>query len=180
MIYGSLMNEYLVVPKGLQADIIALTHEGHQCADKSLHLIRESCWFPKIHKMVSEYVNTCKGCNAALPYVKLVPLKPNLLPNGPWEKLHADFKGPIGSKYYPHVLIDQFCKYPEVDIVSTTKFTKLRSVLDQVFATHGIQEEMSSDNGPLYGSHEMKIYANEMGFKLKPTAPEDPQANGFA
>ena len=77
-------------------------------------------------------------------------------------------------------MIDQFSKYPEVDIVTSTSFKKLRPVLDRIFATHGIPENMTTDNGPPYFSHDLKEYAKHMGFNLTPVTPEDPQSNGFA
>ena len=83
--------------------------------NKTVNFLRETCWFPSMHKMVSEYVKSCIPCAAAVPNTRPVPLKPQYLPELPWQKLHADFKGPIAGKYYLHVLIDQYSKYPEVD-----------------------------------------------------------------
>ena len=129
---------------------------------------------------VKEYVDTCKGCLAAISNTPPVPLQPNLLPDRPWQHLHGDFKGPIGGKYYLHVLIDQYSKFPEVDVLTSTSFEKLRPILDRVFATHGIPEKLTTDNGPPYSSDEMERYAKEMGIELTPVAPNDPQCNGFA
>ena len=130
--------------------------------------------------MVHAFVTSCRGCNAAATHTTPVPLEPNLMPEGPWRELHADFKGPIGGNYYLHIVIDQFSKYPEVDILKSTSFKKLRPVLERIFATHGIPESVTSDNGPPYPSNEMKNYALEKGFRLRPVSPEDPQSNGFA
>ena len=170
----------IVIPKSLRADVIALAHEGHQCMDKTLKLLRETSWFPKMSKDVADFVSSCRGCNASTNRNTPVPLEPNLLPDGPWRNLHLDFKGPIDSNYYLHVVIDQYSKYPEVDIVSSTSFRKLRPILDRIFSTHGIPETVTSDNGPPYPGHEMERYAIEKGFALTPVSPEDPQCNGFA
>ena len=175
-----LKGNQIVLPNSLQTDSIGLAHEGHQYTDKTLNLLRQTCWFPKMRRKVEEYVQSCLACNAAISSVTPVPLEPNLLPDRPWQKLHADFKGPIDSKCYLDVVIDQYSKFPEVDIVSSTSFEKLRPVLDRIFSTHGIPETVSADNGPPYFSHDLKMYAEEMGFKLTPVSPEDPQANGFA
>ena len=109
-----------------------------------------------------------------------MPLEPNFLPDRPWQNLHADFKGHIGEKYYLHVLIDQYSKFPEVEVLTTTRFEKLKPALDRVFATHGIPERLTTDNGPPYSSDEMKQYAKEMGIRPDAVAPKDPQCNGFA
>ena len=57
-----------------------------------------------------------------------------MLPEKPWQKLHGDFKGPIGAKYYLHIIIDEYSKFPEVDVVSSTKFQSLRPILDGFLA----------------------------------------------
>ena len=131
----------IVIPDSLQADCIAIPHEAHQGAFKTLGYLRESCWFPNVKKLVDEYVETCIPCLASVPNTCPEPLKPNFLPDRPWQKLHADFKGPIGSKYYLHVLIDQFSKYPEVNVISSTSFSKLEPRLDRILATHGVPDE---------------------------------------
>ena len=170
----------VVIPKSIRANVISLAHEGHQGVEKTLKLMRQSCWFPKMHENVSTYVASCLPCCAALPNTPPVPLQPNVLPDRAWEKLHADFKGPIGGQYYLHVVIDQYSKYPEVDVLKSTSFKKLRPVLDRIFSGHGIPETVTCDNGPPYSGYEMGRYAQEMGFELTPVSPEDPQGNGFA
>ena len=124
-------------------------------------------------------VLSCLPCNAAQAHTPPVPLKPNLLPDRPWQRLPADFKGPIEGRYYLHVIIDQYFKYPEVDLVTSTSFKKLKPVLDRVFATHGFPETVTTDNSPPYSSYEMEKYAKAKGFRLTPVTPDDPQCNGF-
>ena len=169
-----------VLPVSLWANSVGLAHEGHRYADKTLQLLRQTCWFPGMRKQVQDFVASCLRCNAAQPNTHPVPRQPNFLPDRPWQKVHADFKRPIGGKYYLHAVIDQYSKFPEVDLVSSTNFKKLKPILDRIFATHGIPESPITDNGPPYYSHEMAEYAKEMGFKLSPVSPEDPQCNGFA
>ena len=160
-------NHQIVVPYSLQPRLIAIAHQGHQHSDKTLKLLRQTCWFPMMHKAVSDFVSSCISCNAASPHNTPVPLEPNLLPKGPWQNLHADFKGPIAGSYYLHVVIDQYSKYPEVDILKSTSFAKLQPVLDRIFNTHGIPETLSTDNGPPYSSsHDMTEYAKHMGFPV--------------
>ena len=89
----------IVIPQLLQSNVIGLAHECHLGAEKTISLIRETMWFPKLHESVQEYVKTCRGCQAANNTTPPVPLEPNLLPERAWQKLHADFKGPIGEKY---------------------------------------------------------------------------------
>ena len=61
-----LRGQKLVIPKSLQTDVIGLGHECHLGGEKTVKLIRETRWFPKMSQMVDEYVKTCKGCLAAI------------------------------------------------------------------------------------------------------------------
>ena len=104
------------------ARAIETAHQGHQNIAKTLKLLRQTCWFPQMNRAVSEFVETCISCNAASNHNPPVPLEPNLLPDRAWQKLHADFKGPIAGSYYLHVVIDQYSKYPEVDVLNYKAF----------------------------------------------------------
>ena len=178
---GLILRGYqIVIPKSLQREVIELAHESHFGIDKTVGIIRETCWFPGMHSLVKQYVDSCLDCQAANNSTPPVPLQPNLLPERPWQKVHADFKGPIADTYYMHLVIDQYSKYAEVDILKSTKFEKLKPSLDCIFATHGIPEEFSCDNGPPYNGEEIRQYAREIGMLFNPVTPEDPQCNGFA
>ena len=130
--------------------------------------------------MVKEFVETCRPCMAASSRRETEPLKPTELPTGPWMELHADFKGPIGGSWYFHVLIDQYTKFPVVNIVKSTGWETLRPVLEDALATHGIPDIITTDGGPPYNGEEFRKFAQSMGFTHRLTTPESAQANGFA
>ena len=157
----------VIIPESLQAEVIGLAHEGHMGATKTL---RQTCWFPQ----------TCLPCSTTIPSMHPEPLKPHMLPERRWQQLHADFKGPLGNKYYLYIIIDQFSKYPEVDVITSTSFSKLKPFLDRIMATHIIPEEISTDSGSPYFSGEMAYYAKRMGFQHHQVTSFDPKSNGFA
>lgn len=115
-----------IVSQFFRAEIIALAHEGHQGTHKTLHLLRQTYWFPGIGKLVKYFVESCIGCLAPNSYTRPVSLVPNL-PDTTWQKLRADFKGPIRGQYYLNIIFDQYSKYPEIDIITSTSFKELTS-----------------------------------------------------
>ena len=171
--------DQLVIPEELQPIVVQLAHEGHSGFEKTLGLLRESNWFPGMSSMVRTYVETCVGCQAADPSTSQEPLKPNPLPDRPWQYVHADFKGPIGKKYYLHTVIDQYSKYPVVDVCTSTSWEQMQSMLENSMGMLGNVEMLTSDGGPPYDSREFRRYAKRMGFKHHICTPENPQANGF-
>ena len=172
--------EQLVIPKELWRHVIQVAHEGHMGQDKTLALLRQTAWFPGMGPMVKEFVETCRPCMAATTRKETEPLKPTELPTGPWRELNADFKGPIGGSWYFHVLIDQYTKFPVVNIVKSTGWETLRPVLEDALATHGIPDVITTDGGPPYNGEEFRKFAQNMGFTHRQTTPESAQANGFA
>ena len=70
-------------------------------------------------------------------------------PDRPWLHCSADYKGPIAGKYYSHVLMDNYSRWPEVAIGTSTSMDKLRKVLSDSFSVHGVPETITHDNGPL-------------------------------
>ena len=47
-----LKDNQAVLPASLRAKAIGLAHEGYQRADKTLPLLRQTCWFPEMRKQV--------------------------------------------------------------------------------------------------------------------------------
>ena len=172
--------EQLIIPGGLQQEVIQLAHEGHQGQDKTLQWLRQSVWFPNMGAAVREFVESCLPCQAAQPRTETEPLKPTEFPEGPWQQLHADYKGPIGKEWYLHVLIDQYSKFPVVQVVKSTSWEQLQPRLEEAFATHGIPERVTTDGGPPYSGHEFAQFCQRLGLEHHITTPEDAQANGFA
>ena len=59
-------------------------------------------------------------------------------------------------------------------------FSKLEPWLDRIMATHGIPEEIPTDNGSPYFGSETANYAKRMGFRHHQVTPLDHKSNGFA
>ena len=149
--------EQMVIPRKLQAAVVHLAHKGHLGQDKTLGLLRETCWFPGMGDLVHKLVSTCRPCLAAVPGTLKEPLKPTLLPDGPWQQVHADYKGPIGKKYYLHTFIDQFSKYPVVEVCDNTSWAKMEPQLDRVTGLLGNMDVLITDGRPPYNSH-MEVF----------------------
>ena len=168
----------LIIPEELQVLVVQLAHEGHMGADKTLGLLRETCWFPKMHMMVKEYVESCLPCQAAIPGTQQEPMKETQLPDRPWQHVHADFKGPIGGKFYLHTIIDEYSKYPVVEVCTSTSWEQMEPMLERALGMFGNVESLTSDNGPPYSSHEFAKYVKKEGIRHRLCTPENPQANG--
>ena len=113
-----------MVPRKLRPEVLAAAHEGHPGREGLLRLLRQSVWWPGLTQDVKSYTESCVGCAAALPATTTPPMEVRDTPERVWSELAADFKGPIGGTggYYFHVLIDQFSRWPEVEMVKSTSW----------------------------------------------------------
>ena len=175
-----LRDSRLIIPAALRPDILGAAHKGHPARDAMMRQLRQTVWWPGISRDVKDYTGSCLGCTAAENKNCTPPMIERETPIGPWVDCSADFKGPIAGKYYFHVLIDNYSRWPEVEVVDSTSFEQLRPALDRSFSLLGIPTSITHDNGSPYQSAEWKNYSKEMGFEMRLCTPEHPEANGIA
>ena len=138
-----------------------LAHVGHQGIAKTKRLIREKVWFLGVDKMVKEKVDRCLPCQAATASKaeRLEPLRMTPLPNASWKEFVMDFLRPLPSAEYLMVVIDDYSRFPEVEIVTSTSVRSTIPKFHAIFARQGIPDVLKNDNGPLFNAMEFKNFA---------------------
>ena len=165
----------IVIPDALQKRVIELAHEGHQGLVKTRSLLRSKVWFPKMDAAVDQVVKKSFPCQIATPNPSQEPLKLTPLPDGPWQQASIDFCEV--AEHYVLVVIDDYSRFPEVDIVHSTSAKAVLPKLDRVFAAYGVPQVVKSDNGPPFNGHEFAQFADYLGFKRRRVTPLWPEAN---
>ena len=94
--------------------------------------------------------------------------------------LSTDFYGPLPSGEYLLVIIDDYSRFPVVELVRSTYANTVIPVLDKVLSTFGTPDILKSDNGAPFNSGQFHSYAENMGFKHRKVTPYWPRANGEA
>ena len=168
----------IVIPQSLQRRVIRLAHEGHQGIIKTKKLLREKVWFPGIDRLVEECVAECIPCQATVQVKTSEPLQMTSLPEGPWQNVSVDVCGPFPSGDYLLVAIDDYSRYPEVEILKSTSSKSTIPKLDKIFSDFGIPKEVKTDNGPPFNSADFRMFAEYLGFSHRKITPHWPQANG--
>ncbi|XP_033122517.1 uncharacterized protein K02A2.6-like, partial [Anneissia japonica] len=102
------------------------------------------------------------------------------LPDSKWSHLAADFYGPLPSGEHLLVVIDEYSRFPEVEIVRSLAAKTVIPVLDKLFSSRGIPDKFKTDNGPPFNGDEFKAFARGLGFKHQRITPCWPEANGCA
>ena len=127
---------------------------------------------------IKAYIENCMVCREKRPAHPHEPLLPTSLPSRPWEKLGADLFE-IKRKQFL-VVIDYYSRWIEIKpLISTTSLAVIGH-LKEVFANHGIPDELFSSNGPQFVSQDFRQFAAKYGFHTNTSSPHFPQANGEA
>lgn len=91
-----------------------------------------------------------------------------------------DFCGPFPTGEYLLVVMDDFSRFPEVEILHSTAAQSVIPRLDAIFARHGIPEKIRTDNGPPFNSELFDRWCRTIGMHHRKIMPYWPKANGEA
>ena len=130
--------------------------------------------------MVEQKVENCLSCQSCTwtGEVNREPAKMTKLPSEPWKEVSMDFCGPFPGGEYLLVVMDDYSRYPEVEILYSTSANATIPVLDAIFSRQGIPEVAKSDNGTPFNSEQFKSWTRYIGLHHKKITPRWPEANG--
>ena len=176
-----LRGDRILIPPKLQKRAVKIAHRSHQGIVKTKALLRETLWFPGMDKLVEQAVSGCLPCQAATHGGTIhEPLRMSPLPEGAWEEVSIDFCGPFPTGEYLLVVVDDFSRYPEVEIVHSTSASATIPRLDAIFARHGIPKTARTDNGPPFNGELFDRWCRTIGMEHRKITPLWPKANGEA
>uniref|UniRef100_A0A1X7VSC8 Integrase catalytic domain-containing protein n=1 Tax=Amphimedon queenslandica TaxID=400682 RepID=A0A1X7VSC8_AMPQE len=78
------------------------------------------------------------------------------------------------------IIVDAHSIRLEVEIVSSTSAEATIQVLIKLFAMHGLPEQLVSDNGAAFTSHQFKDFMSKNGIHHSLTSPYHPRSNCLA
>ncbi|XP_041471843.1 uncharacterized protein K02A2.6-like [Lytechinus variegatus] len=172
-----LRDHRIVIPRSLRQRIIDIAHEGHQGITKTKALLREKVSFPSIDRMTEHTVRDCLSCQMNTVEHAKEPLRMTELPQQPWTEVSVDFAD-LPSGDHMLVVIDDYSRFVEVEIVSSTAASQVIPKLDRIFSSFGVPTVVRTDNGPPFNGAEFNQFANYLGFRHRKVTPRWPQANG--
>lgn len=99
------------------------------------------------------------------------------LPDAPWTALSMDFYGPFPNGSYLLVVMDEYSRYPVVEIFQSLNAKTVIPVLDKIFSLFGCPVILKSDNDAPMNSEAFRNFANYLGFGHRKITPLWPKAN---
>ena len=97
----------------------------------------------------------------------------------PWQRLHIDYVG-LFLDYMWFIIVDAHFKWPTMIPTKDTNVENTIEMLLDTFATHGLCEQIVSDNGSQFNSEIFKKFCEARGFQHILMPPYHPLSNGKA
>jgi len=154
---------------------------GHPGQWKTIELITQEYWWPRITEFVKAYIKGCAVCQTTKirPPVK-VPLKPNEIPQGIWDTITMDFITDLPTlKGYDSILtvIDRHSKAiilsPCNKNITAVETSQL--LLDNVWKCMGFPLAIILDRGPQFAAQVTQELWRKLGIKQKLSTAFHPQ-----
>ena len=168
----------VIIPPIFKAKMLRQLHweDSGICGMKAI--ARTCMWWPKMDQEIEKAVRVCTVCQNVRNAPPSAPLISWKWPTRPFQRIHIDFCQK-GNDYFL-VVIDSHSEWIEMTHMSSTTTERTIDEFRLIFATHGLPEEVVSDNGLQLTSTEFAEFMRKNGIKHTLGPPYHPQSNGAA
>ena len=167
----------VIISKQLLERVLHELHTGHPGIVRMKSLARPHVWLPNLDKDITTIVQHCNDCQKPRNKPQPAPLHPWDWPKMPWQRVHIDFAGPFMGKMFL-IVVDSHSKWIEVEVMSSITSEATIEKLGDMFARHGIPQQLVSDNGSQFTSQEFSDFMKGNGIKHTLVALYHPRSNG--
>ncbi|XP_060805921.1 uncharacterized protein K02A2.6-like [Amyelois transitella] len=169
----------VVIPEKLRLHLLKELHSTHEGIVKMKCNARSYFWWPGLDMQIE---NLIKSCDVCMTYRSEPPKAPIISwprTKVPYERVHADFLGPIDNKMIL-LIIDSYSKWPEAFIVKSLDSKQTVERFRECFSRFGLPKVVVTDNAATFISKEFSEFLSKNGIVHETSPPFHPATNGFA
>lgn len=168
-----------IIPPPLRLRVLRHLHASHPGMTRMKSLARAYVYWPGIDQDIMDLVSQCQPCMEMAKQPVKTDLASWPIPSGPWERVHADYMGPLKDRMYL-VVIDAFSKWPEVFVGTSTTAEETVEKISECCARFGAMSTLVTDNGPQFVSSYFEEFCSLNNIKHLTSPAYHPQSNGQA
>ena len=171
-----MLQNRVVVPLKLRADVLKYLHAGHQGVQAMLARASQTIYWPSYREDVMRTRAQCVACTTFAP--SNPPPLPSDCPNlplYPFQEICTDFME-WNSKTYM-VIVDRYSNWLSVFQLPKDDSKNVIKVLRQYFSVFGVAESICSDGASVYTSREMQLFCKTWGIQQKISSAYHPTSN---
>ena len=143
--------------------LLSKLHDTYPGINRMKCLARSYVWWPGIDKEIESMVAQCQICQENQSAPPQTVAHPWECQKSPWIRVHVDHAGPFMNHYFL-ILVDSYSRWIDVHMVPSINTETTVRTLRQIFAIHGLPEQLVSDNGPAFISMNSKNSFKTMVF----------------
>lgn len=150
-----------------QSQLIINEHDrAHRGISEVESQLKRSFFFPKMHKLINMYTNSCKICNKhkyeRKPYN--IKISPRPITDKPMERVHMDIF--IIDQCNFLSLIDSFSKHLQLFYMKTKNLNDVQKALTKYFVSFGIPKLIITDHETTFQSIQFRNFITQAGSSL--------------
>ena len=168
----------ILMPQALRKTMLDKLHIGHKGIEKCKQRARTLFYWPKLNSDIYNMITKCIICQIHRKSNTKEPLRQHDIPLNPWAKIATDLFSWNNDNYL--VIVDYLSRFFEMEKLGSISSKAVITKMKRVFATHGIPQQVISDNGTQYTSQEFQSFAEDYGFIHTTISAKHPQSNGLA
>nr|XP_054761348.1 uncharacterized protein LOC129267744 [Lytechinus pictus] len=178
----------VVVPESLIPRVLEEIHgnpsSGHFGVQRTLHRAEAMCYWPFMHKDITNYCRTCHACESIRsPNPKHQAPLQNIKTDHPLQIVFADIAELPTSRsgyHYILVVVDHFSKYTNIyPMRDQTAQTVARHLFEEYIKEHRVPESLHIDQGRQFESRLVQDLCKKLGIRKSRSSPYHPQGAGI-
>ena len=168
----------ILIPRQLRAEVLECLYAVHQGVMGMLANARQRLFWPGLEANLHHTRAQCKACDAVTASNSREAMCDPPTPQFPFQRTVIDFCDIRGNKYL--IFADQYTGWVEVVLMKEPTVNWVCEQLRAWFCTYGAPEELSSDGGPPFQSHEYARFLSNWGIRQHLSSAYFAQSNGHA
>lgn len=148
--------------------LISTEHErAHRGIQEVENQLKRSYFFPRMTRMISSYINTCKICNMhkyeRKPYNIKISSRP--ITDKPFDRVHMDIFAINKESFLS--LIDSFSKHLQLIPIKTKNLTDVQAALTRYISTYESPRVIVTDHETTFTSGQLRDFLNNLGVAIE-------------